>query len=219
MWLYFSNTCKVSGSNFIKQHSETVTVWNCQNAYCGSLKNKFIVLAPLKLRPYGAIQICLLLLLLLLLFIYYNFRHTSVRCSCVIMIHRRPCVWSADATPACHRRPPSDTTACDVCVCRHNGGDYVELPTDDMIWWLRCHNGRCCWRETHAGAGNEPENRFPLCRPISPVYTVAAALLAVGLLVKNIAAVIAVISGICFIVCQYRVAFTVVIIVQCICMR
>jgi len=130
------------------------------------------------------------------------------------MIHRRPCVWSADATPACHRRPPSDTIACDVCVCRHNGGDYVELPTDDMMWWLPCHNGRCCWREAHAGAGNEPENRFPLCRPISPVYTVAAALLAVGLLVKNIAAVIAVISGICFIVCQYRVAFTVVIIVQ-----
>ena len=31
------------GSNFIKQHSETVTVWNCQNADCSLKKNKFIV--------------------------------------------------------------------------------------------------------------------------------------------------------------------------------
>jgi len=30
-------------NNFIKQHSENITVWNYQNAD-GSLKNKFIVL-------------------------------------------------------------------------------------------------------------------------------------------------------------------------------
>jgi len=34
---------KIYGSNFIKQHSETVTVWNYQNAGC-SFKNNFIVL-------------------------------------------------------------------------------------------------------------------------------------------------------------------------------
>ena len=39
--VYFSK--KIYGSNFFfKQHSETVTVWNSQNADC-SLKNKFIV--------------------------------------------------------------------------------------------------------------------------------------------------------------------------------
>ena len=39
--MYFLN--KIYGSNFIKKHSETVMVWNCQNADY-SLKNKFIVL-------------------------------------------------------------------------------------------------------------------------------------------------------------------------------
>jgi len=34
---------KIYGNNFIKQHSETVMVWNYQNADC-SLKNNFIVL-------------------------------------------------------------------------------------------------------------------------------------------------------------------------------
>ena len=34
---------KIYGSNFVKQHSETVMVWNYQNADC-SFKNKFIVL-------------------------------------------------------------------------------------------------------------------------------------------------------------------------------
>ena len=38
---FFSN--KIRGSNFIKQHSETVTVWNYQNAD-RSLKNKLTVL-------------------------------------------------------------------------------------------------------------------------------------------------------------------------------
>ena len=37
----FSN--KIYGSNFNKQHSETLTVWNYQDADC-SLKNNFIVL-------------------------------------------------------------------------------------------------------------------------------------------------------------------------------
>ena len=36
--LYLSN--KIYGSNYIKQHSETVTVWNYQNADC-SLRNTF----------------------------------------------------------------------------------------------------------------------------------------------------------------------------------
>ena len=39
--IYFSN--KSNFINFIKQHSETVMVWNYQNADC-SLKSKFIVL-------------------------------------------------------------------------------------------------------------------------------------------------------------------------------
>jgi len=38
--IYFSN--KIYRSNFIKQHSETLMVWNYQNADC-SLKKKFIV--------------------------------------------------------------------------------------------------------------------------------------------------------------------------------
>ena len=38
--VYFSK--KIYGSNFIKQHSETVMVWNHQNADC-SLRKKFIV--------------------------------------------------------------------------------------------------------------------------------------------------------------------------------
>ena len=39
--IYFPN--KIYGSNFIKQHSKTVMVRNCQNADC-TFKNKFIVL-------------------------------------------------------------------------------------------------------------------------------------------------------------------------------
>ena len=39
--IFFSN--KIYESNFIKQHSETVTVWNCQNADC-SFRSKFNVL-------------------------------------------------------------------------------------------------------------------------------------------------------------------------------
>jgi len=38
--IYFSH--KIHGSNFIKQHSETVMVWHYQNADC-SLRKKFIV--------------------------------------------------------------------------------------------------------------------------------------------------------------------------------
>ena len=38
--IYFSN--KIYGNNFIKQHSETVMVWNYQNADC-SLRKKIIV--------------------------------------------------------------------------------------------------------------------------------------------------------------------------------
>ena len=37
---YFSN--KIHGSNFIKQHTETVTVWNYQNADC-SLRKKTLL--------------------------------------------------------------------------------------------------------------------------------------------------------------------------------
>ena len=40
-WNYFSY--KIYGSSFIKQHSETIMVWNFQNADC-SLKNKFTAL-------------------------------------------------------------------------------------------------------------------------------------------------------------------------------
>ena len=40
-YIFFSN--KIYESNFIKQHSETVTVWNCQNADC-SFRSKFNVL-------------------------------------------------------------------------------------------------------------------------------------------------------------------------------
>ena len=39
--IYFSN--KIYRSNFVKQHSETVMVWNYQNADCSLKKNKFIV--------------------------------------------------------------------------------------------------------------------------------------------------------------------------------
>jgi len=39
--IYFSN--KIYGSNVVKQHLETVTVWNYHHSDC-SLKNKFIVL-------------------------------------------------------------------------------------------------------------------------------------------------------------------------------
>ena len=35
---------KIHGSNFFKQHSETVTVWNYRNADCQFKENKFIVL-------------------------------------------------------------------------------------------------------------------------------------------------------------------------------
>ena len=49
--IYVSN--KIYGSNFIKQHSETVIVWNCQNADCSSRKKFHCV-------------------------IYDNFRHTFV---------------------------------------------------------------------------------------------------------------------------------------------
>ena len=38
--IYFSN--KIYGSNFIKQHSETVIVWNYQNANCGLRKNVIV---------------------------------------------------------------------------------------------------------------------------------------------------------------------------------
>ena len=34
--IYFSN--KIHGNHFIKQHSETVIVWNCQNANCSLRK-------------------------------------------------------------------------------------------------------------------------------------------------------------------------------------
>jgi len=44
---------KIYGSNFIKQHSETVMVWNYQNADCSLKKSIYCV-------------------------IYYNFRHTFV---------------------------------------------------------------------------------------------------------------------------------------------
>jgi len=37
--IYFSN--KIYGSNFIKQHSETVMVWNCQNADYGLRKKTY----------------------------------------------------------------------------------------------------------------------------------------------------------------------------------
>jgi len=50
IYTFFSN--KIYGSNFIKQHSETVMVWNYQNADC-SIRKKYCV-------------------------IYYNFRHTFV---------------------------------------------------------------------------------------------------------------------------------------------
>jgi len=42
MLKYKRTFLKIYGSNFIKQHSETVVVWNYQNADC-SLKNKCIV--------------------------------------------------------------------------------------------------------------------------------------------------------------------------------
>ena len=45
--VYFSN---IYGSNFIKQHSETVIVWNYQNADC-SLRKKFIVSFIIILGP------------------------------------------------------------------------------------------------------------------------------------------------------------------------
>jgi len=48
--VYFSN--KIYGSNFIKQHSDTVMVWNYQNADCSLRKNYCVI--------------------------YYNFRHTFV---------------------------------------------------------------------------------------------------------------------------------------------
>jgi len=50
IWIHFSN--KIYGSNFIKQHSDTVMIWNYQNADC-SLEN----------------WICCV--------VYNNFRHTS----------------------------------------------------------------------------------------------------------------------------------------------
>jgi len=40
--IYFSSKNKVNGSNFIKQHSETVMVLNYRNADC-TLKDKFLV--------------------------------------------------------------------------------------------------------------------------------------------------------------------------------
>ena len=49
--VYFSN--KMYRSNFIKQHSETVVVWNYQNADCSLRKKCYCV-------------------------IYYNFRHTFI---------------------------------------------------------------------------------------------------------------------------------------------
>jgi len=49
--IYFSN--EINGSNFIKQHSKTVTVWNYQNVNYMQFKKKYCV-------------------------IYYNFRQTFV---------------------------------------------------------------------------------------------------------------------------------------------
>ena len=42
MLTYFSN--RKYGSNFIKQHSETVTVWNYQNANCSLRKKLYCVI-------------------------------------------------------------------------------------------------------------------------------------------------------------------------------
>ena len=41
--IYFSN--KIYGSNFIKQHSETVMVWNLQSADCSFSLKKFCVIS------------------------------------------------------------------------------------------------------------------------------------------------------------------------------
>jgi len=39
--IYFSN--KIYGNNFIKQHSETVMVWNYQNSHCSLRKNYCVI--------------------------------------------------------------------------------------------------------------------------------------------------------------------------------
>ena len=72
--VYFSNKTYVS--NFIKQHSETVTVWNYQNADC-SLRKK------------------------LLCVIYYNFRHNfAPSCELHISVKYRtaPCLPTRQST-------------------------------------------------------------------------------------------------------------------------
>jgi len=53
--IHFSN--KICWSNFIKQHSETVMVWNYQNADC-SLKNKFVVLPIIKSAHFSSLYVC-----------------------------------------------------------------------------------------------------------------------------------------------------------------
>jgi len=55
--IYFSN--KIYGRNFIKQHSETVMVWNYQNDDCTLRKTFYCVRAGSMKRPSVCLSVCL----------------------------------------------------------------------------------------------------------------------------------------------------------------
>jgi len=92
MLIYFSD--KVHGSNFIKQHSETVMVWDYKNADCSLIKRfivsfiiRFVAFVAVFLSVFSSVfsvhslSVCLLYFMLAALVAnkrIHNFRHTFV---------------------------------------------------------------------------------------------------------------------------------------------
>ena len=102
--MHFST--ETHGGNFIKRHSETVMVWNCQNADC-SLSNKFYCVA------------------------YYNFRHTLAPCCALTCSSLRQA--SASAPFGCDAFRAALSSYSAVLSRSRNLPDFILWLTE---WWV-----------------------------------------------------------------------------------